>query len=77
VTAYADAYQAAYGSAETVAELIPYMLTAFVESDNGFRKARRDREAAPDGDGRRTPRLRREPVPAVSVPPSIAPRDNV
>ena len=47
LTAYADAYQATYGSAESVAELIPYMLTAFIESDGGFRKARRDRNAAP------------------------------
>jgi len=51
LTAYADAYQATYGSAESVAELIPYMLTAFIESDSGFRKTRRDRDAAPNGSG--------------------------
>ena len=77
LTAYADAYQAAYGSAETVAELVPYMLAAFVDGDSGFRKARRDSDAAPDGEGRRARKQRREPVPAVIAPPSILPRDNV
>jgi len=35
---YADTYAAAYGTKETVAELIPYMLAAFIASDGGFRK---------------------------------------
>jgi hypothetical protein len=49
LAAYADTYQAAYGSAESIAELIPYMVAAFIESDNGFKKARRDRQAASGG----------------------------
>lgn len=38
---YAAAYEQAYGKAETVAELIPFMLAAFLESDRAFARARR------------------------------------
>lgn len=38
---YAALYRATYGKAESVAELIPFMLGAFLESDRGFAKARR------------------------------------
>jgi hypothetical protein len=38
--AYAAIYAEAYGSDEPVAELIPAMLMAFLESDRGFAKAR-------------------------------------
>lgn len=37
---YADAYTTSYGTAETVAELIPFMLAAFMANDGGFRKVR-------------------------------------
>jgi hypothetical protein len=37
---YADAYQAAYGQAETVADLVPYILAAFLESDRSFARGR-------------------------------------
>lgn len=73
LTAYAEAYQAAYGSAETVAELIPYMLEAFVESDSAFRKSQRDREAEPNGDGRRGSKARRSAAP-VDAAESVAPK---
>jgi hypothetical protein len=76
LTAYADSYQAAYGSAESVAELIPYMLTAFIESDGGFRKARRDRDAAPNGSGRDLPKAGRSGVPAAPATSSVAPKDD-
>ncbi len=36
---YAEMYRAAYGEAEPVAELIPFMLEAFLESDREFAKA--------------------------------------
>lgn len=36
---YAAFYRATYGEAEEVAELIPYMLESFLESDRGFVKA--------------------------------------
>ena len=39
---YAAVYRATYGQAETVAELIPFMLEAFLEGDRGFAKARKD-----------------------------------
>jgi hypothetical protein len=38
---YAEIYRATYGEAETVAELIPFMLDAFLDSDRGFAKARK------------------------------------
>ncbi|SEH12558.1 hypothetical protein SAMN05428974_0502 [Sphingopyxis sp. YR583] len=37
---YADLYEAAYGRREEVAELIPYLLRAFLESDRDFLRAR-------------------------------------
>ena len=56
LTAYADTYQATYGSTENVAELIPYMLTAFIESDSGFRKARRRHNTASNGGDHTAPK---------------------
>lgn len=38
---YADLYQATYGTAEQVADLVPYMLEAFIASDKAFAKASR------------------------------------
>ena len=37
---YAAIYAATYGVEEPVADLVPVMLTAFLESDRGFVKAR-------------------------------------
>lgn len=34
-------YRATYGESETVAELIPFMLEAFLDSDRAFAKARK------------------------------------
>ncbi len=39
---YAGIYRATYGQAESVAELIPFMLDAFLDSDRTFAKARRN-----------------------------------
>jgi len=36
--AYAEFYRDIYGEAESVAELIPYMLDAFIETDRAFAK---------------------------------------
>jgi hypothetical protein len=44
---YASAYEAAYGQAESVADLIPAMLAAFLESDREFTRARRSKNAGP------------------------------
>ncbi len=38
---YAAIYRATYGETETVADLIPFMLSGFLESDRGFAKARK------------------------------------
>ncbi len=38
---YAAAYEAAYGKQEKPADLIPYMLWAFLESDRGFVRGRK------------------------------------
>lgn len=40
--AYAELYRESYGEAESVSELIPYMLRGFLEADRGFGKARKD-----------------------------------
>ena len=37
---YADFYAETYGSREDVAELIPFMLAAFLDSDAAFKKTR-------------------------------------
>jgi hypothetical protein len=76
LTAYADAYRATYGSAETVAELIPYMLAAFIESDSGFRKARRDLGTARDGGGRSAPGSRQGDVAAASAASTANPKES-
>ena len=39
---YAAVYHAAYGEAESVSELIPFMLASFLEGDRGFAKARKE-----------------------------------
>lgn len=45
---YAALYRETYGEAESVSELIPYMLQSFLEADRGFAKARKD---LPGGEG--------------------------
>ena len=39
---YAEIYRRTYGTKETVAELIPFMLEAFINADPGFKRARRE-----------------------------------
>ena len=39
---YAAVYRATYGQAEAVVELIPFMLEAFLDSDRGFVKVRKE-----------------------------------
>ena len=41
LTEYAALYREAYGQEESVADLIPFILRAFLESDRDFSKARR------------------------------------
>ena len=43
---YAEIYRTTYGETEPIAELIPYMLGIFLDSDRGFAKARRGENLA-------------------------------
>ena len=43
--AYAEIYRRTYGQKESVAELIPFMLDAFIAADPGFKRARKALEA--------------------------------
>jgi hypothetical protein len=43
--AYAELYRESYGDEETVAELIPYMLESFLESDRNFARAMKDKDS--------------------------------
>ena len=40
LTDYAAVYNEIYGQSETVVELVPHMLAAFLAGDRGFAKAR-------------------------------------
>jgi hypothetical protein len=42
---YAELYSAAYGKSERVADLVPAILAAFLDSDRGFARARKSRKA--------------------------------
>lgn len=39
---YAAVYRATYGEAESVEDLVPFMLASFLEGDRGFAKARKE-----------------------------------
>ena len=39
---YAEIYKRAYGQKEGVADLIPFMLEAFMNADPGFKRARKE-----------------------------------
>ena len=39
---YAAVYRATYGQAESVEELVPFMVASFLEGDRGFAKARKE-----------------------------------
>lgn len=43
---YAGLYEEAYGQGEPVGELIPAMLSSFLEGDKAFAQRRRDRRGA-------------------------------
>jgi hypothetical protein len=51
---YAALYRETYGATEPVADLIPYMLDAFLDSDRAYAKAQKeDRPSIHDHNGRR------------------------
>ncbi len=43
---YAELYRCAYGQKESVADLIPFMLDAFMNADQGFRRSRKQLQEA-------------------------------
>jgi hypothetical protein len=64
---YAETYREAYGTGESIAELIPYMLSAFINDDVFFKKARRERKQAA------VSAVRPKKQPPTRVPPAPAP----
>jgi len=68
---YAAVYRATYGQAEAVAELIPFMLEAFLEGDRGFAKARKDGIEEPSPAAFSAARSRRSRRVVEAVVPSI------
>ena len=56
---YAALYRQTYGEAESVAELIPYMLDSFLGSDRNFAKAVREGDVSDAANGSEPPRPRR------------------
>ena len=43
---YASAYEAAYGQVEPLAELVPAMLAAFLDSDRSFARSRKSKDVS-------------------------------
>ncbi len=58
---YAAIYRTTYGEAESVADLIPFMLSRFLDSDRGFAKARKGAPIDPPVEPARQRRARRSP----------------
>ena len=44
---YATLYERSYGSEEQVADLVPYMLEAFLKADHSFRQGRKELQEKP------------------------------
>lgn len=66
---YAKIFERVHGQKESVEELIPFMLARFIETDAGFRKARRELLAARDtGTATRSGPSARPSVPDRSPP---------
>ena len=65
---YAVIYRETYGEVEAVADLIPFMLGAFLESDRGFAKARKTVSLDAPVETARHRRARRFPSEPPSTP---------
>jgi hypothetical protein len=65
---YAEIYRATYDEAESVAELIPFMLGAFLDSDKGFARARKEAplDSPPEPERRRRGRRPSSQIPSTS-----------
>lgn len=65
---YAGIYRATYGEAESVADLIPFMLGVFLDGDKGFAKARKQAPLdVPLEPQRRRRRVRESPSQTASA----------
>ena len=71
---YAALYRATYGEAESIADLIPFMLAAFLESDRGFAKAVKEGQAVPVLTEEKT--VRRQPRKQVEAATLSSPASN-
>ncbi|MBI1209736.1 MAG: DUF2274 domain-containing protein [Azospirillum sp.] len=71
---YAAVYRATYGQAESVEELIPFMLTAFLDSDRSFTKARKEVKVEEPAEPLRR-RGRRSVSRSASIPSTTNPED--
>ncbi len=65
---YAAIYRATYGEAEAVADLIPFMLGAFLQGDRAFAKARKAVSLDAPIEAARHRRARRSPSESPSTP---------
>ncbi len=65
---YAETYRDAYGTGESIPELIPYMLSAFINGDILFKKARRERRQGTISAGQPTRAPASRTPPAASAP---------
>ena len=63
---YAAIYRTTYGEAESVADLIPFMLGTFLESDRGFAKARKTVSLEATSETARHRRARRPELPSTT-----------
>ena len=68
---YAAVYRATYGQAEAVAELVPFMLEAFLDGDRSFAKARKEGIEDPSPAAFSAARSRRSRRAGETVAPSI------
>ena len=48
LTTYASAYEAEYGLRESITDIIPHMLEAFIKTDRGFQKSSRTSAVSAD-----------------------------
>lgn len=74
---YAALYRATYGEAESVADLIPFMLEAFLDGDRAFGRARKASLPAAETEEpphpRRKPRAKSKAAGQAAAPPPASP----
>ncbi len=71
LAAYAEIYRQAYGRAESIADLIPFMLEAFLASDRGFAQARKEIPPASPGIEDKLARRPRKQTGIATASPSM------